>query len=282
MAKYLTREGLQTFFTGLKGKFVAKESGKGLSTNDLTSSLKTKYDAAYTHSTSAHAPSSAQANVIETVKLNGTVLTPSSKAVDITVDDTTYTLSTAKSAPNGSVGVLLTDSNNSTDSFAIKGSGATTVTTDANGAITIASTDTNTVYTHPSSGATAGTYKSVTINAQGHVTAGTNPTTAAGYGITDVYTKSAADTAIATAVANAPHLKRSIVAALPTASNADANTIYMIKDSTATGEDKYKEYMLIDSALVMTGDTSVDMSDYIKVSDIETITTTDIDAILES
>lgn len=40
-------------------------------------------------------------------------------------------------------------------------------------------------YTHPNSGATAGTYRSVTVNAQGHVTAGTNPTTLSGYGITD-------------------------------------------------------------------------------------------------
>ena len=44
---------------------------------------------------------------------------------------------------------------------------------------------TDTVYTHPNSGASAGTYKSVTVNAQGHVTGGTNPTTLAGYGITD-------------------------------------------------------------------------------------------------
>ena len=35
------------------------------------------------------------------------------------------------------------------------------------------------------SGATAGTYKSVTVDAKGRVTAGTNPTTLAGYGITD-------------------------------------------------------------------------------------------------
>ena len=40
-------------------------------------------------------------------------------------------------------------------------------------------------YTHPNSGVTAGTYKSVTVDAQGHVTAGSNPTTLAGYGITD-------------------------------------------------------------------------------------------------
>ena len=31
-------------------------------------------------------------------------------------------------------------------------------------------------YTHPNSGVTAGTYRSVTVNAQGHVTAGSNPT----------------------------------------------------------------------------------------------------------
>lgn len=54
-------------------------------------------------------------------------------------------------------------------------------------------------YTHPSSGVTAGTYKSVTVDAQGHVTAGTNPTTLAGYGITDADSKGAADTALTTA-----------------------------------------------------------------------------------
>lgn len=44
-------------------------------------------------------------------------------------------------------------------------------------------------YTHPNSGVTAGTYRSVTVNAQGHVTGGTNPTTLDGYGITDAATK---------------------------------------------------------------------------------------------
>lgn len=43
---------------------------------------------------------------------------------------------------------------------------------------------------HANSGVTAGTYKSVTVNAKGHVTAGTNPTTLAGFGISDAYTKS--------------------------------------------------------------------------------------------
>ena len=48
---------------------------------------------------------------------------------------------------------------------------------------------TDTVYAHPNSGVTAGTYKSVTVNAQGHVTAGSSPTTLSGYGITDAAPK---------------------------------------------------------------------------------------------
>ena len=62
-------------------------------TNDLTNDLKAKYDAAYTHSQEAHAPSNAQANVIETVKVNGTALNPTSKAVNIVVPTTVASLS---------------------------------------------------------------------------------------------------------------------------------------------------------------------------------------------
>ena len=66
-------------------KKVDKVDGKGLSTNDLTNELKGNYDAAYAHSQVAHAPADAQANIIESVKVNGTALTVTGKAVDITV-----------------------------------------------------------------------------------------------------------------------------------------------------------------------------------------------------
>lgn len=69
-----------------------------------------------------------------------------------------------------------------------------------NGNILINDTETN-VYTHPNSGVSAGTYKSVTVNTQGHVTAGSNPTTLSGYGITDAETKTDASTKLATAKA---------------------------------------------------------------------------------
>ena len=44
------------------GTKVDKVDGKGLSTNDLTNTLKANYDTSYTHSQSAHAPSNAQKN----------------------------------------------------------------------------------------------------------------------------------------------------------------------------------------------------------------------------
>ena len=68
----------------LDGK-VDTEQGKGLSTNDLTDSLKNNYDAAYTHSQQAHAPANAEANVITGIQKNGTNLTIANKKVNITV-----------------------------------------------------------------------------------------------------------------------------------------------------------------------------------------------------
>lgn len=54
-------------------------------TKHITSTERTNWGAAYTHSQAAHAPSNAQANVIESVKVNGTALSISSKSVNITV-----------------------------------------------------------------------------------------------------------------------------------------------------------------------------------------------------
>ena len=50
--------------------------------------------------------------------------------------------------------------------------------------------DKTVVITHNTSGVKAGTYKSVTVDTYGHVTAGTNPTTLSGYGITDALSSS--------------------------------------------------------------------------------------------
>ena len=74
-----------TLNTGLNGK-VDKVSGKGLSTNDLTDTLKANYDAAY-YSISTHAPTDAEKNVIVGIQKNGTDLSvnSSTRKVNITV-----------------------------------------------------------------------------------------------------------------------------------------------------------------------------------------------------
>ena len=92
-------------------------------------------------------------------------------------------------------------------------------------------------------------------------------TTLAGYGIADAYTKDEANTAIATAVANAHHLKREIVSVLPEVSEANEDTIYMVPDAGSTdaaGSNKsvYTEYMLVNGAFERIGTSDVDLSDY--------------------
>ena len=85
MAKYLDNDGLLYLWQKIKTKFatitdldgkVDKVTGKGLSTNDYTTAEKNKLN---------DVASGAQVNVIETIKVNDTALTPSSKTVNITV-----------------------------------------------------------------------------------------------------------------------------------------------------------------------------------------------------
>lgn len=92
-------------------------------------------------------------------------------------------------------------------------------------------------------------------------------TTLAGYGIANAYTKDEANTAIATAVANAHHLKRKIVSVLPEVSEANEDTIYMVPDAGSTdaaGSNKsvYTEYMLVNGAFERIGTSDVDLSNY--------------------
>lgn len=67
-----------------------------------------------------------------------------------------------------------------TNSFSVGTNDAITLSGDATGTGTTAI-----AVTLANSGVTAGTYRSVTVDAKGRVTAGTNPTTISGYGITD-------------------------------------------------------------------------------------------------
>lgn len=169
----------------------------------FTTQLKTNYDEAYSHSQAAHAPSNAERNIITGIKKNGVAVdVGEDRTVDIKVPikvseltndsgfvnkDTKYTLETPVSAENGTAVITLKGNDSTSDSVTIKGVGATTVTTDVSGNIVVTSEDT--VYTHPTSGVSTGSYTKVTVDANGHVTKGENPNTLAGYGIIDAIQK---------------------------------------------------------------------------------------------
>lgn len=84
--------------------------------------------------------------------------------------------------------------------------------------------------------------------------------------LSNVYTKQDTDNAIAAAIAAVDHLSREIVEALP--ENANENVIYMVLREGGTGQDVYNEYMYINGAWEIIGDTSVDLTDYAKKEDI--------------
>ena len=86
--------------------------------------------------------------------------------------------------------------------------------------------------------------------------------------VTTTLTDYATKTYVGEQIANAEHLKREIVTVLPSDAEASDNIIYMLKVESATGNDKYKEYMKIDGTVQMVGDTSVDLSDYATKNDI--------------
>lgn len=95
-------------------------------------------------------------------------------------------------------------------------------------------------------------------------------TTLAGYGIDDAYTKGQTDSAIAAAVAAAPHLKRTIVEDLPDAGEADENTIYMVGTGAGSEDSAYEEYMVINGAFEKIGSSKVDLINYAEKTYVDT------------
>lgn len=90
---------------GLEEGKVAKVAGKSLSTNDFTTDEKTKLQ---------NIAANAQVNIIETVKVNGVALSPTAKAVDVTIPaatvvNNTLTSSSTTAALSAAQGKVLKD-----------------------------------------------------------------------------------------------------------------------------------------------------------------------------
>ena len=122
-------------------------------------------------------PTAAAANEGYTYKVitAGTYASQAAKVGDTFVSDgTAWVLIPSGDEPSGTV-------------TSIKIKATSPIAIDSDAAITTSGERT---ITHADSGVTAGTYKSVTVDGKGHVTAGSNPTTLAGYGITDALSSS--------------------------------------------------------------------------------------------
>ena len=88
-----------------------------------------------------------------------------------------------------------------------------------------------------------------------------------------VITDTEVDTKITEALADITGIDFQIVTDLP--STGEKGVIYLI----AAGTDAYDEYIYVNNKFELLGTTKVDLSDYVKKSDITTISTAEIDAL---
>lgn len=251
MAKnYLDKTGLALVWekikNGLSGK-VDKVDGKGLSSNDYTSTEKTKL---------ANVASGAQVNVLEGIQKNGDTVTIVNKIANVSVPTKTSDITN--------------DSGFITTSDIPEGAAASTTTPVMDGTATIGTelAFARGDHVHPTDTSRA---------AASDVTA---LTTRVGDLETAVGTGGSVDSkissAIATAVAGITSFEYEVVQSLP--AEGEAGVIYLVAHSHGTG-DSYDEYIWVSNAFEKIGNTDIDLSGYVLSTDLVAITSTEINTI---
>lgn len=165
-----TFAGEKTFSETIKGSINGNAA-----TADQVKTIKTDSNASYHVSFVGGNNTDATAETVYTnskLTYNPFTGTLSATSFNGTADKTAHSLSITDGASTSAI--------NSWD-----GSADATLTIKGDSPIAVAATNDTITITHDNSIVTAGTYKSVTVDAKGHVTDGTNPTTLDGYGITD-------------------------------------------------------------------------------------------------
>jgi len=132
------------------------------------------------------------------ISLTGDVTGSGTSSIATTIADNTVTSKKIKGFTNSASDFTADASVNVPSAAAVKSfvegkgyvtsSGVTEIAGGAGISVSGGTTSKATV-SHNTSGVTAGTYRSVTVNALGHVTAGSTPTTISGYGLTDAVSK---------------------------------------------------------------------------------------------
>lgn len=307
MAKnYLDKTGLALVWekikNGLSGK-VDKVDGKGLSSNDYTSTEKTKL---------ANVASGAQVNVLEGIQKNGDTVQIVNKIANISVPTKTSDITndsgfiTTSDIPEGAAASTTTpvmdgtaavgtelafargDHVHPTDTSRAAASDVTALTTrvgdletavgtggsvDSKISSAIAGLDSSIASTSNQAIASV-TLTDGKITGSTKIAVPTNNnqlTNGAGY-----QTASDVSTAIATAVAGITSFEYEVVQSLP--AEGEAGVIYLVAHSHGTG-DSYDEYIWVSNAFEKIGNTDIDLSGYVLSTDLVAITSTEINTI---
>lgn len=278
--KFLDKAGLIYYDTKVKARD-AQKSELPTKLTDLNNDGNFVQDVAYKHTDNnytdaektklAGIDTGADANVIEAITVNGSAAQISNKTVNVTVptkitdlnNDGNFVQDAAYKHTDNNyttaektklAGIDESADANLIESVKVNG---TPLEIDSSKAVNI------TVPTDNASLANGAGYQTATdvnnlINAKGYQTA------------------SQVNSIVNTAVANAAHLKRAIVDVLP--ESGEENAIYLVPSASSKDGNVKDEYMWINSAWEKIGSSEVDLTGYLKESDLTVITTAEIDA----
>ena len=292
-------------------------------TSDLTNDSNFPVDASYVHTDNNYTTAEknklgaieagADVNIIETVKVNGSALTPdANKAVDVTVPTSTSDLTNDgdgnspfatqsyvttnggkidtisvnnvnQTITNKNVNItvptktsdITNDSGFITTSDIPEGAAASTTTPAMDGIAAIGSelAFARGDHVHPTDTSRAPLASPALTGTP------TAPTATAGTNTTQIATTAFVTSAVTTAIGSLAGVEFSIVNSLPV--TGDASTIYLVSASDGSGNDVYDEYIWLtaNTAFEKIGTTRVDLSDYYNTTNLIPITSAQIDSI---
>lgn len=269
---YVNPEGLEHLITGIKNKFVQKQTGKGLSANDFTNILKQKLDGIET---------GAQVNTVDSVN---------SKTGDIVItsDDIEF-LSSVTGATPTTVRAIIDDviaNDIAQDTEIGKKANTTYVDSQLGGKVDkvtgkgLSTQDFTTALRDKLNAIEAGAETNIIEVIKRN---GTNLIVTDKEVDISVPTKFSeltndknfkTESEIKTLINQLGKLKKEIVESLPAVGTADDNTMYLV-----ASDNGFAEWMVIEGVWEKLGDTShIDLTGYVKKVDLVPITNTEIDA----
>ena len=277
--KYLDNNGLVYYHSKIKALLadkVDKVSGKGLSTNDYTSTEKTKLSGIATGA-------EVNQNAFSNIAVGTTTI-----AADTKTDTLTLTagnnITLTPNATNDSVTIAATNTTYDDATQSTHGLMSATDKTKLDGIAEGATANVGTITGVSMNGtsiATSGVANITSLPASilnGAIKNGVTATTqTAGDSSTKVATTAFVGTAIANALAGITGIDFQIVESLP--ATGVKGTIYLVSNS-GTGTNVYDEYIYVNSKWEKIGSTNVDLSGYVQKTELVAITNSEIDTIV--